>query len=317
MKKIKIITGIAVLLILTFLNTNILIGGFGWLKTTIEIKRKVPPQLKLSGTINIQANSIDFEYDWLNSSLKKRISQAIIENNPQLKISKDASNFSLIIRILKYNIDQKWNPIEVKKTIETECEQETKEKKCRKEIKEAQMFLFIEGELEIECEIFDNRHNQSIFSNFFSSNYKDKFLWGSETPSLREIEKILEEGILKQALPLLTYSAEIIRIPLAKGKNGELKRGNEYAENWVWGEAVKYWKSANIDAKDPEAKSNLLYNIGISKECQAYTMSDEKSMLSQLYESLKYIEEAISIYPKEKIYFQAQERINSYIKLWE
>jgi len=46
-------------------------------------------------------------------------------------------------------------------------------------------------------------------------------------------------------------------------------------------------------------------------------MSDEKSMLSQLYESLKYIEEAISIYPKEKIYFQAQERINSYIKLWE
>ncbi len=311
-----IFKGITILIALIFLNSDILIGGFGWLKTTIEINRKIPPQLKLSGAINIQANSVDFEYDWLNSSLKKRISQAIIENNPKLKISKDASNLSLIIKIHKYNIDQKWNSIEVKKTIETECEEEAKEKKCRKEIKEVQMFLFIEGELEIECEILDNKHSQSLFSNFFISNYKDKFVWGSEIPSLREIEKILEEGILKGVLPLFIYTTEIIRIPLAKGKNGELKRGNDYAENWVWGEAIKHWKSANIDLTDPEAKSNLLYNIGISKECQAYNMINEKSMLSQLYESLKYIEEAISIYPKEKIYFQAQERISSYIRLW-
>lgn len=305
-------------LILIILNSVFAAAGFGWIKTTIEIRRKIPPFIKEKGSVSIQMKSVDLEYDWLNATLKRRLSQEIIENNPNLKIKEGESDFTITLKILRYYIDQKWNPVEVKKTVEVECEEENYgkgKKKCNKEIKEIQMYLFALGELEIECEIIDNRGKRILYDNSFLSRYEEKFILGSKTPSLREIERIIEEDLLMKLSPIFSYTEEIIKIPLAKGKDGELKEGNEYAKDWRWQEAIKQWKSAKIDSNDPESKSNRLYNFAIAEECQAYYQKDKNIMIYQLKESLKYLEEAIRIYPKEKIYYQAQDRIKSYIRL--
>ena len=307
-----------------FFFINLCIGpafleaGFGWLKSTVDTRRKIPPAINMSGSYTLIAPRTDFGYDWAYLKIRKSLSDSIAIHNPDLKFDPEHPQYTINIIISEYNLDQAWKSEKIKKEEKIKCDaNDHKEKNnCTREIKEIRMYLNVEGELVIDYELINNKKRHTAYSSSAHAVYNDKFEFGTEPPSLRQVEDMLVQNIIDQILPQITFTYQKLSIPLAKGKDGEFKDGNEYAQKWRWNEAIQKWQEKQKQ-NEPESKSNLLYNIAIAHECMASSQNSSDEILNHLNTALNNLQKAINTFPSENIYYEAQERIAGYKNQWE
>ena len=293
-------------------------AGFGWIKTNVDMRRKIPPAVSLSGTYTILTPRAEFGYDWAHLKMRESLSRAISINSPDLRYNPENAKYAIIIEISNYYQDQVWKSEKKKVERKVDCDEHDKNKKdkCKKEFIEIIMHLLVEGELSVDFQVTNNATKRTIYSSGAHARFNDDFVLEEDPPSLRQVEDILVQQIMNQILPQITFTYERLSIPLAKGKDGELKDGNESAQSLRWEEAIKKWYSRQKE-NELESKSNVLYNIAIAHEYAVYSSNTDKEIFAELNTALDNLNKAISLFPSEKIYYEAQGRITDYKNQWE
>ncbi len=298
--------------------------GFGVTKSKVVLHRKLPAVIHLTDTtVSVKALPRTAQQAAAAQLLSELLQTDILKNDNSLRL--DMTSPAVVISCTITNFDVP--PRQTYSRNEVVFEK-------GKPVQKPKTYYKVIGALDADLRVSD-RSGKTLDSNSLSVKYSREFGQGTnqatdqqglstffnplkriakpnesvdETaapPTAEELQQELVRRVVAQITPRLVNTDEAVEVFLARGK---LDDANKLAVSGLWSRNLESLETMT-PLSTPRDDAYRMYNIGVANEALGYQADDRKTAKGFFEESAINYGKAIDANPEDKIFIEAQNRI--------
>lgn len=314
--------------------------GFGKVKKSITLERKLPAAVTLKGpSFVVKATAANAQNKEVAEKLQQVVETDLAKYNHELYVSEKPDTL-IAVNVLNFSVPQ---PVPVKSQSEVPLTLSGKKNKQQQQQNQGPTAYKYTGTLTAAYQAktragrFLDAENITVnFSQIYNTQgQKDdnamnkavqavKMPWnklhhkqaqakedepGEEAPhTVGDVEQILMVRLTERIAARLVNTDEKVNVLLAKG--GQLDNANKYADAQQWTPMIEALKTMSpFSTKEEDAYR--LYNIGVANEALAYKAETAAAAKRYLEEASIDYGKAIDDNPSERYFIEPQNRIQT------